>query len=152
MSVVLTQSYGSGRVIRIPTQPQTVGDHRPSATLSDANLASGARPNRTSSTTTGSWRRKNPQNPLRHGNYWRRNIKPIHKKHGLDWVNFQVLRRAAATLLNAQGGADSSIIAAQWSHTVNVSTNVYNKVGIERQLTAVTALETALLHQPTSVQ
>jgi hypothetical protein len=34
----------------------------------------------------------------------------------------------------------------------NVSTNVHNKVRIERQLTAVTALETALLHQPTSVQ
>ncbi len=27
MPVVLTQSYGSGREIRIPTQPQTVGDH-----------------------------------------------------------------------------------------------------------------------------
>jgi transcriptional regulator with XRE-family HTH domain len=27
MPVVMTQSYGSGRVIRIPTQPQTIGDH-----------------------------------------------------------------------------------------------------------------------------
>ena len=27
MPIVLTQSYSSGRVIRIPTQPQTVGDH-----------------------------------------------------------------------------------------------------------------------------
>jgi site-specific DNA recombinase len=27
MPILLTQSYGSGRVIRIPSQPQTIGDH-----------------------------------------------------------------------------------------------------------------------------
>jgi integrase len=58
-------------------------------------------------------------------------------------VNYQVLRRTAVTLLNSHG-ADPAIVAAQCGHTVDVSTNVYNKIGIERQRNAVQALDAAL--------
>jgi len=44
-------------------------------------------------------------------------------------------------------GADDTIVAAQLSHTVDVSTNVYNKVGIQRQQTAVQNLDNALRPQ-----
>lgn len=58
-------------------------------------------------------------------------------------MNYQVLRRSAVTLLNALG-ADSTIVAAQMGHTVDLSTNVYNKVGIQRQQNAVQQLDNAL--------
>ena len=52
------------------------------------------------------------------------------------------------TLLNANG-ADATIVAAQCGHTVDVSTNVYNKVGIKRQQEAIDHLTTALAQQDT---
>ena len=39
---------------------------------------------------------------------------------------------------------DPTIIAEQCGHTVDTSINVYNKVGIERQLAAVQQLDNAL--------
>jgi hypothetical protein len=57
------------------------------------------------------------------------------------------------SLLNANCGADPTIIGAQCGHTVDVSLNTYNKVGIERQLTAVQELDNALTlttHVPTT--
>ena len=61
---------------------------------------------------------------------------------GLGFVNSQVLRRSAVTLLNAQG-ADGTIVTAQCGHIVDVSTNVYNYVEIERQLAGVQTLDKA---------
>jgi integrase len=58
-------------------------------------------------------------------------------------VTFQVLRRTAVTLLNAHG-ADASIVAAQCGHTVYVSTDVYNEVGIKRQQEGIAKLTEAL--------
>ena len=81
--------------------------------------------------------------PLWANNAWYDKIRPTLKQLGLGWTNYQVLRRTSVTLLNAQG-ADGTIVAAQMGHTVDVSTNVYNKVGIERQLAAVTLLDQAL--------
>jgi integrase len=81
--------------------------------------------------------------PLWANNAWYDTIRPTLTKLGMGWVNYQVLRRSAVSLLNAQG-ADGTIVAAQCGHTVDTSINVYNKVGIERQLTAVTKLDEAL--------
>ena len=81
--------------------------------------------------------------PLWANNAWYDKIRPNITKLGLDWVNYQVLRRSSVTLLNTQG-ADGTIVAAQCGHTVDVSTNVYNHVGIDRQLTAVQNLDNAL--------
>ena len=86
---------------------------------------------------------ENGKTPLWANNAWYDKIRPTLAKLGLAWVNYQVLRRSAVTLLNAQG-ADGTVVAAQCGHTVDVSTNVYNQVGIERQLAAVQTLDNAL--------
>ena len=81
--------------------------------------------------------------PLAHGNYWRRYLKPTLDALKLTGVTFQALRRTAVTLLNANG-ADATIVAAQCGHSVDVSTNVYNRVGIRRQQEAIAKLDEAL--------
>jgi len=85
----------------------------------------------------------NGKRPLWINTLWYDHIRPTLKKMGLEWATYQVLRRSAVTLLNAHG-ADSTIVAAQCGHSVDTSTNVYNKVGLERQLHAVQTLDTAL--------
>lgn len=92
---------------------------------------------------------ENGNTPLWANNAWYDKIRPTLEKLTLGWVNYQVLRRTAVTLLNANG-ADGSIVAAQMGHTVDVSTNVYNKVGIKRQLAAVQALDN-ILQRPASL-
>lgn len=86
---------------------------------------------------------ENGKTPLWANNAWDDKIRPTLNPLGLGWVNYQVLRRSAVSLLNAQG-ADGTIVAAQCGHTVDTSINVYNKVGIERQLAAVQTLDNAL--------
>jgi integrase len=81
--------------------------------------------------------------PIWANNVWYDHIRPTLSKAGLGWVNYQVLRRSAVTLLNALG-ADSTIVAAQMGHTVDVSTNIYNKIGIQRQQNAIQQLDNAL--------
>jgi integrase len=93
---------------------------------------------------------ENGKTPLWANNAWYDKIRPTLTKLGLGWTNYQVLRRSAVTLLNAQG-ADGTIVAAQCGHTVDTSTNVYNKVGIERQLAAVQTLDNALSQAPARV-
>jgi integrase len=82
--------------------------------------------------------------PIWANNVWYDHIRPTLSKLGLGWTNYQVLRRSAVTLLNAQPGTDATVVAAQCGHNVDVSTNVYNKVGIDRQLAAVQTLDNAL--------
>ena len=86
---------------------------------------------------------ENGKTPLWANNAWYDKIRPALTTLGMAWVNYQVLRRSAVSLLNAQG-ADGTIVAAQCGHTVDTSTNIYNKVGLERQLTAVQTLDNAL--------
>jgi integrase len=88
---------------------------------------------------------ENNRTPISASWLWLRSIAPHIKPLGFDWVNFQVLRRTAVTLLNACGGADPSIVAAQCGHGVDVSMNVYNKVGIARQQDAINQLDQVLL-------
>jgi len=101
------------------------------------------------STEPGDWIFPNEHGnkPLSHGNYWRRHIEPVLKKLTITDVTFQALRRTAVTLLNANG-ADPSVIATQMGHTLDVSTNVYNRVGIQRQADAITLLDRALQSSP----
>jgi hypothetical protein len=81
--------------------------------------------------------------PLWANNAWYDKTRPTLAKVGLGWVNYQVLRRSAVTLLNGLG-TDSTIVAAQCGHTVDVSLNTYNKVGIARQQAAIQALDDKL--------
>jgi integrase len=92
---------------------------------------------------------ENGTTPIWANNAWYDKIRPTLEKLRLTWVNYQVLRRSAVTLLNAHG-ADGTIVAAQMGHSVDVSTNVYNQVGLERQLQAVQVLDDALAITPAS--
>jgi integrase len=58
-------------------------------------------------------------------------------------VNYQVLRRSAATLMN-QLGIDGKIVADQLGHTLDVSQNVYTQAGIKRQQESVNQLDDAI--------
>jgi len=65
-------------------------------------------------------------------------------KIGLEWVNYQIFRRTCATLLNTFPTVDGSIVASQLGHGLDVSQNVYKKIGLQRQRDAVNTLDQAI--------
>jgi integrase len=81
--------------------------------------------------------------PLRNDNCWKRYFLPHLKPIGLDWANFQVMRRTHATLMDDLG-VDPQVRADQMGHTVDVNQNQYTRSSLERRRTAVNALEKAL--------
>lgn len=81
--------------------------------------------------------------PLSRDNVWRRRIGPPLKTVGLDWVDFHVMRRTHATLMN-EIHDDPKLVADQLGHTVDVNQNVYTRASVERRKVAVDALEKAL--------
>jgi len=70
----------------------------------------------------------------------------VTKKLGMPWVNYQVLRRSSASLMN-QLGIDGKIVADQLGHTLDVSQNVYTSAGIQRQTQGVELLDTAIRNE-----
>jgi site-specific recombinase XerD len=86
---------------------------------------------------------ENAKNPVWPTNVWEDKIRPTLRTLGMTWVNYQVLRRSAATLLN-ELGVDGQVVASQLGNGLGVSQNVYNKVGIQRQRDAVNTLDNAL--------
>ena len=82
--------------------------------------------------------------PLSKDNVWHRNMRPKLVAVGLDWGNFQVMRRTPATLMR-QMKADPKAVADQLGHTVDVSLNVYAQSPVEVRLPLVNQLETLLL-------
>jgi integrase len=81
--------------------------------------------------------------PLSKDNCWRRNFLPRLKAAGLEWVNFQVMRRTHSCLLK-ELDVDPKVRAEQMGHTVDVNENVYTKTSLQRRRAAVNALESAL--------
>jgi len=81
--------------------------------------------------------------PLSKDNCWRRNFPPKLKAAGLEWVNFQVMRRTHSCLLK-ELDVDPRVRAEQMEHTVDVNLNVYAKTSLQRLCAAVNALESAL--------
>jgi integrase len=132
--------------------PKTRGSKRkvalPTSVMSDINEWRNTSPN----TQPDDWvfPSENGRTSMWANNAWYRTIRPTLSKVGLGWVNYQVLRRSAVTLLNATG-ADGTIVAAQCGHTVDVSTNVYNTIGLERQLQAVQTLDNILNPQDRAI-
>lgn len=132
MSVVLTQSYGSGGG---DSDSDTATDRRGPPAICDAIRRQ-----------LGQWRQTEPH--IKHDDWVLASEEPtkptgprelLAAEHQANtqkaWPQLGQLPGTPTDrrhVLNAQGGADSSIIAAQWGHTVNVSTNVYNEVGIAR--------------------
>ena len=81
--------------------------------------------------------------PLSRDNISRRQIWPRLKAVGLGWVNFHVMRRTHATLMN-EIHDDPKLVADQLGHTLDVNQNVYTRVSIIRRKQAVDALEAAV--------
>jgi integrase len=81
--------------------------------------------------------------PVRKDNCWRRHFAPQLKSVGLEWVNFQVMRRTHSCLLK-ELDVDPQVRAEQMGHTVDVNENVYTRTSLERRREAVNRLESAL--------
>jgi integrase len=81
--------------------------------------------------------------PLSRDNVWRRDIGPKLEPLGLGWVDFHVMRRTHATLMN-EIHDNPKLVADQLGHTVDVNQNVYTRASVARRKEAVDALENAL--------
>jgi integrase len=82
------------------------------------------------------------ETPLRTDNCRHRHIGPKLKAVGLDWINFQVLRRSCSSIMG-DNGVDPKVVADQLGHTLDVNLNVYTRVGFDRQADAVNRLDSA---------
>jgi integrase len=65
--------------------------------------------------------------PLSKDNWWWRIMRPALKNVGLEWANFQVMRRTHSSLMK-ELKADPKLVADQLGHTVDVNLNVYTPV------------------------
>lgn len=81
--------------------------------------------------------------PVRPANVWRRHIGPKLKAIGLEWVNFQVLRRSCSSIASDLG-VEGKVVADQLGHTLDVNQNVYTRVGFGRQEDAVNRIDSAV--------
>jgi integrase len=84
--------------------------------------------------------------PVAKDNCWRRHIAPKLKEVGLEWVDFQVMRRRHSTLMKHLK-RDPKVVADQLGHTLDVNQNVYTQVPMELKVEAVNELEAALVSQ-----
>lgn len=81
--------------------------------------------------------------PLRRDSLWRWHLGPKLTSLGLEWANFQVMRRTFATL-SKTAGVDAHTRAAQMGNTVDVNENEYAVATFEEKLAAVRKLESAV--------
>lgn len=89
--------------------------------------------------------------PVSKDNCWRRHILPKLEKLGLDWANFQVMRRTHSSLMRDLG-VDPKVVAEQQGHSLDVNLNVYTQTGMRLKLDAVRQLEEHLANGPTMDQ
>ena len=83
--------------------------------------------------------------PLSKDNFMHRKLRPELRKLGLDWVNFQVMRRTHASLMGDLK-VDPKIVADLMGHDVDVNLNVYAQTSMESRLKAVETLGSALVN------
>ncbi len=81
--------------------------------------------------------------PLLKDNCWRRYFLPRLRTVGLEWANFQVMRRTHSCLLD-ELGIDPQVRADQMGHTVDLNQNKYTRSSLKRRRAAVNALEQAV--------
>lgn len=91
----------------------------------------------------GCFHQNTGETPVRPDNVWHRYIGPKLQTAGLEWINFQVLRRSCSSIMSDQG-VDAKVVADQLGHTLDVNQNVYTRVPFERQAEAVNRLDSAL--------
>jgi integrase len=87
---------------------------------------------------------ENPEMPIRPNNLWKRSVRPRLEKVGLEWVNFQVLRRTNANL-SRKSRVDDKVSADQRGHGLGVSLGVYATSDLDQKLEAVTRLESEVI-------
>lgn len=68
---------------------------------------------------------------------------------GLGWVDFHVMRRTHATLMN-EIHDDPKLVADQLGHTLDVNQNVYTRVSLMRRKYAVDEFESAAQRETSS--
>ena len=71
-------------------------------------------------------------------------MRPALEKVGLEWANFQVMRRTHSTLMK-QLKADPKLVADQLGHTVDVNLNVYTQSPVASRQVIVNELERSLV-------
>ena len=81
--------------------------------------------------------------PLSRDNWWRRNMEPQLRTLGLQWANFQVMRRTHASLAR-RAGIDPKVVADQLGHGLGVNLDVYTKSDLAQRAAAVKKLEIAV--------
>jgi integrase len=82
--------------------------------------------------------------PMSRDNCLRRNMTARLKPLGLEWVDFQVMRRTHASL-SRKAGIDPKVVADQLGHGIGVSLDVYTRSDLEQRTMAVTKLETEVM-------
>ena len=70
-------------------------------------------------------------------------MQPQLEKVGLEWANFQVMRRTHSSLMR-ELGVDPKVVADQLGHTLDVNLNVYTETNLGLRKEAVETLESAL--------
>lgn len=81
--------------------------------------------------------------PLWRDNVWVRHLEPQFKTVGLEWANFQVMRRTHSTLAR-RIGLDPKVVADQLGHGLGVNLDVYTQTGLDVKAEAVKRLEAAV--------
>jgi integrase len=87
---------------------------------------------------------ENPLKPLWRDNVWYRHMKPKLETVGLEWANFQVLRRTHASL-GHDIKVDPKVAADQRGHGIGVALDVYTQSSIEARRAAAEMLANAIL-------
>ena len=85
--------------------------------------------------------------PMRPDNLWKREVRPRLEQVGLEWVNFQVLRRTNASL-SRKAKVDDKVSADQRGHGLGVSLGVYAISDLDQKIEAVTRLESEVSATP----
>ena len=80
--------------------------------------------------------------PLAKDNCWRRWIAPKLKAAGLEWVNFQVMRRPHISLRH-ELKVDPKTLADQLGHSLDVNLNVCTKTALGFRKEAANTFESA---------
>ncbi len=84
------------------------------------------------------------EKPLWRDNVWYRHMRPNLEKVGLEWANFQVMRRTHASL-GHEVGVDPKVAADQRGHGLGVALDVHTQASLEKRAEAAEKLERAVL-------
>jgi integrase len=97
-------------------------------------------------TKPGAWlfASENPAKPIWRDNVWYRHMKPKLENVGLEWANFQVMRRTHASL-GHDAGIDPKVSADQRGHGIGLALDTYTKSGAKKLAEAAEQLENAVL-------